>query len=209
MVKSIIFNCNGVLVNTRGIAIDIYNAIAQKKGYKLIRPEEVQAFSSMSIRERCSELGIPYHQMPVIGIAIKTRYQEHLLSLQAVKGIPELLQSLRNQGYRLGMLTSNSQRNTQTFLTNNGIDIFDYEHYSHNPFTKRKAIQQYINKYKPDKDTLLYVGDELRDIQACRQAGIRCIGVTWGYDSPSLLEQGSPDYIAEVPEDILSYLTGR
>lgn len=209
MVKSIIFNCNGVMVNTRGIAIEIYNSIAQKKGYKLISPEEIHTFSSMSIRQRCNALGIPFHHMPVIGIAIKRRYQEHLLNLQAVNGIPELLQNLRNEGYHLGMLTSNLQRTTRAFLANNGIDIFDHEHYSHHPFTKRKAIQQYIYKNKSDKDTLLYVGDELRDIQACRRAGIRCIGVTWGYDSRALLQQGNPDYIAEAPEDILFYLTGR
>jgi phosphoglycolate phosphatase len=55
-------------------------------------------------------------------------------------------------------------------------------------------------------DELLYVGDELRDIEACKKAGVRIVAVAWGYDPLPLLVSGNPDGIAKTPEELLRFV---
>ena len=41
---------------------------------------------------------------------------------------------------------------------------------------------------------MLYVGDEVRDIRACRRAGIDVAAVDWGYNTRASLAQARPTY---------------
>ena len=49
---------------------------------------------------------------------------------------------------------------------------------------------------------MIYVGDELRDIESCKKLGVPIVAVTWGYDSPQLLLSGNPDHIANTPGEL-------
>ena len=50
------------------------------------------------------------------------------------------------------------------------------------------------------------IGDEVRDIEAARAAGIACGAVTWGYAAPEALTALKPDLVFERIEDIVSQL---
>ena len=43
----------------------------------------------------------------------------------------------------------------------------------------------------------LYIGDEVRDIDACRKTGIRIISVTWGFNSKEALCRKNPDFLVD------------
>src|SRR6478735_10732690 len=128
MKKVILFNFNGTIVNTKLLAIDIFNEIAKKQGYKKISEEEVLHLSTLSIRDRCKMLNVPIYKMPLVGIAIKRRYQTFIPNLTPVIEISEMLKELKKQGYKLGFLTSNNQNKIDEFLINNTINSFDYSH---------------------------------------------------------------------------------
>ncbi|MGG0747334.1 HAD-IA family hydrolase [Priestia megaterium] len=206
MNKVILFNFNGTIVDTKFLAIDIFNEIASKQEYKKINKEEVPYLSTLSIRERCKVLNVPIHKMPLIGISIKRRYQQYIANLEPVRGISEVLEELKNQGYKLGFLTSNNYNVTNDFLTNNSIEFFDYNHYSFNPFSKSKDISSFLKKYRLKKNEVIYIGDELRDIKAAKKNGLVCIATSWGYDSVNLLNRGHADFIAKQPNDILDII---
>ncbi len=209
MREVILFNFNGTVVDTKFLAIDIFNEIASKQGYKKINKEEVSYLSTLSIRERCKLLNVPIHKMPLIGIAIKRRYQKYIAHLKPVDGIREVLEELKNQGYKLGFLTSNNYNVINDFLTNNSLEFFDYNHYSFNPFSKSKDISSFLKKYKLKRNEVIYIGDELRDIKAAKKHGLICIATSWGYDSVDLLNRGHADFIANQPNDILDIIPKR
>ena len=48
----------------------------------------------------------------------------------------------------------------------------------------------------------MYVGDEVRDIEACRKVGVKIITVTWGWESPDAILKATPDFIAQTLKDI-------
>ncbi|MCY9024088.1 HAD-IA family hydrolase [Priestia megaterium] len=207
MNKVILFNFNGTIVNTKNLAIDIFNEIAEKQGYKKINEEEVPHLSTLSIRDRCKTLNVPIYKMPLVGIAIKRRYQTYIPNLKPVLGISEVLKELKKQDCKLGFLTSNNKNETNEFLINNSIDIFEYNHYSFNPFSKSRDISSFLKNNRLKKDEVIYVGDELRDIKAAKKNGLFCVAVSWGYDSLELLNTGDADFIANQPKDILRLLS--
>ena len=51
------------------------------------------------------------------------------------------------------------------------------------------------------------IGDEVRDIEAARAAGIACAAVAWGYAAPEALAAHAPDMMFREMRDI-ERLTG-
>ncbi|WP_407545339.1 HAD-IA family hydrolase [Priestia sp. HNGD-A6] len=206
MKKVILFNFNGTITNTKFLAIDMYNEIAEKQGYKRILEEDVPYLSTLSIRNRCKVLNLPLYKMPLVGIAIKRRSQKYISNLKPVAGIKETLEFLKKEGYKLGFTTSNNQGVINEFLINNSINIFDYSHFSFSPLSKSKDISSFLKKYDLNKEEVVYVGDELRDIKAAKKNGLFCIAVSWGFDSVELLNTGHADKIITKPKEILDIL---
>ncbi|WP_187329412.1 HAD family hydrolase [Halomicronema hongdechloris] len=48
------------------------------------------------------------------------------------------------------------------------------------------------------------MGDEVRDIEATRQTGIRSVAVTWGFNSENVLADHHPNFLVLAPEQLLA-----
>ena len=105
----------------------------------------------------------------------------------------------------MSVLSSNTEDNIAAFLKKNGLELFEHIR-SSNLFGKDKAIGRFMRQLGLQTDELLYVGDELRDIEACKKAGVRIVAVAWGYDPLPLLVSGNPDGIAKTPEELLRFV---
>ena len=55
---------------------------------------------------------------------------------------------------------------------------------------------------------IVYIGDEVRDVEAAKAMGVKIVSVTWGFQSKQILERGEPDYIAEKPKELEKILGG-
>ena len=92
----------------------------------------------------------------------------------------------------MGILTSNSSQNVKEFLKNHQLDVFDFTHSVSKFWGKSSGLKRLIRKYKLKPDHLLYIGDEIRDLEAAKKAGIRFAAVTWGYNSSKALKACHP-----------------
>lgn len=206
MVKYIIFDFDGTLVKSRTLAVDLFNELSDKYGYEKMAYEEVEAFSKMTIMERVQELNVPILKFPVLLKEMKQLYKNHIVELDLVEGIPELLYGLKSKGYQLGILSSNTTENINQFLTTHNISIFDYVFVASNIFGKDKAIKKLIQHYKLPKDQVLYIGDEIRDAEACHKIGVSFVGVSWGFDSVELLSKGRYKALVYDPMEVYEAL---
>nr|WP_051459448.1 HAD-IA family hydrolase [Paenibacillus zanthoxyli] len=116
--------------------------------------------------ERIQKLNVPILKFPMLVREMKQLYRNYVIGLDLVDGASDLLYGLKNQGYQLGILSSNTEDNINHFLVANQIQIFDYVFVASNLFGKDKAIKKLINHYNLPKDQVLYIGDELRDVEA-------------------------------------------
>ncbi len=55
----------------------------------------------------------------------------------------------------------------------------------------------------------IYAGDSDVDVQTAHNAGLPCIGVTWGFRSKGVLEEAGADFLVDTPEQLLEIVMGQ
>jgi phosphoglycolate phosphatase len=69
-------------------------------------------------------------------------------------------------------------------------------------FGKASKFRQVLRQTGVAAANAIAIGDETRDIEASRKAGIACGAVGWGYATPVLLRTHNPDHLFDAPADI-------
>ncbi|MEW9701179.1 HAD-IA family hydrolase [Paenibacillus sp. SI8] len=207
MAKHILFDFDGTLVDSRALLVKLYNEMAVQHRFRIIRDQDLAPLRSLSIYERVERLGVPVLQIPKLAMAGRVRYQENIRTLHIVPGMKEIIARLSAQGVRSSILSSNSAGNIRLFLKHNKLDgsfkeIITAKHL----FGKHNSIRKIMKQWGVSPSQIIYVGDELRDIEACKKLGVPIIAVTWGYDAPDLLHSGNPNYLVNSPAELLKIL---
>ncbi|MFD0698271.1 HAD-IA family hydrolase [Paenibacillus sp. GCM10027628] len=207
MIRHILFDFDGTLVDSRALFVKLYNEMAVQYRFRPILEQDLTLLRSLSISERVERLGVPVLQIPKLAMAGRLRYQENIRTLHIVPGMKEVLARLSAQGLKSSILSSNSAGNIRLFLRHNKLEGAFKEIISSKPlFGKHHAIRKMMKDRGTTPSQMIYVGDELRDIEACKKLGVPIIAVTWGYDAPDLLRSGKPDYMANSPAELLKIL---
>ena len=72
--------------------------------------------------------------------------------------------------------------------------------------TKAERIKQVLDQTRQTPDEAFMIGDAVSDLHQGRQAGVRTIAVTWGFQSRERLELEKPDFVVDRPEQLLEIL---
>jgi len=70
-------------------------------------------------------------------------------------------------------------------------------------FSKKEKILYAIKKYSTAPDDIYYIGDTAGDIKEGKQAGVKTVGVTWGWHSKEKMAASKPDYLFDSPQELL------
>ena len=207
MIRHVLFDFDGTIVDSMAVAARLINLAAAKYKFRPIGEEELTRLRALPILERFRALHIPMYKIPAMAIELMKRYQKHIASLCPFDGISEVLRELSQKGLSLSILSSNSRSNVVEFLRRNDLDFFDSVHGISSLFGKDKAIGGFMRNHGLERNELVYVGDEHRDIMACKANGIPVVAVSWGYDPVELLAEAGPDFIASSPSEIVHFIT--
>ena len=115
----------------------------------------------------------------------------------------DTLTALKAQGYRLGIVTSNTRSTVDSFLNTQQLDsLFDFVHAGRGLLGKARILRRLVKQYRLQPAEVLYIGDETRDVEAAQQVAIATIAVSWGFNSRVVLEQQNPDVIIDDPREL-------
>jgi len=137
-------------------------------------------------------------------MTLSKEMHSHMDVVDPYDGIVEMLHQLQEIGYSIGVLTSNQTALVQEFFKKHNFPIFDFVVSEKTIFGKDKALKRIIKRYGLEKDQILYVGDEPRDVTASRKAGVHVIGVTWGLAGVEGFEKTAPDKLVKSPKELLN-----
>lgn len=197
------FDFDGTLADTMPWFNSILNTVADKYGFRKIDAAERDQLRHRDASEILKFLGIPLWKLPAIMAHVRTLMQEIDPSVHLFDGIPDALARLKAGGLRLAVVSSNSLENVQRVLGSDTAALFDDYECGTDLFGKAAKIDRLLQRHGTPPERFLLVGDEMRDIDAARKAGVRVGSVAWGYNHVDALRDRGPDelfmQVAELP----------
>ncbi len=123
------------------------------------------------------------------------------------------LEALKNQGYRLAIVTNKPYRFVPTMLKSYEIETcFDIV-LGGDSLEKCKPdplpLNHILAEWNLDKSQLLMVGDSKNDIFAAKSAGVASIGLTYGYNYGEDIGLCGPDAVFDHFSDILTWVNAQ
>ncbi len=209
MPKTVIFDFDGTIADSipsNAVILKVFNQIAGENNFKNITMEEIENLRNVGLYESIKLLKIPVLKLPFLARRVRKVLKVDETVVEPIKNMPQVLNSLKKQGVSLGILTSNKKQTVEKFLKKHELEVFDFIHSQTNLFGKDKSLKSLLKKHKLDKNMVIYVGDEIRDIQATKKTGISMIAVTWGYNNKKGLEKFDPEFLAERPMQLKTIL---
>lgn len=115
------------------------------------------------------------------------------------KGLEPVIKQLA-EDHVLYVVSSNGIGIISSFLERNKIDQYFSNIYGNvGLFSKAQAIKRVMKREQFEASKSIYIGDEVRDIEAAKKIGMPIISVTWGYNGKEILRKYQPDYLVDSP----------
>jgi phosphoglycolate phosphatase len=128
-------------------------------------------------------------------------YREHKLDYTHLyPGVTDALQVLFQQKVAMAVLTNKPVNVSRAIVEGLGVGHYFFQVYGGNSFEQKKphpvGIEALCDEARTAPERTLMVGDSSVDIQTARNAGVRSVGCTWGFQ-PETLVTHPPDWLIE------------
>ena len=201
--RLVLWDFDGTLADTLTCTIEAYNRAAGRHGFR--RLEDVSAARSLPPLVLLRSLGIPLLKLPSLVAEVLEDLRGRMAEVRLFPGIAEVLRDLHAAGRPMSILSSNARENILTCLRANEVERFFESVVGYRRlFGKGRPLRRLLRARGVAGHEAVYIGDEVRDIEAARQAGMGVVAVTWGYQARTLLEERAPDHLIDRPDQVLS-----
>jgi len=203
----VIFDLDGTLVDSFPWFLRNVNDVADRFGFRRVADGDVEALRHTSTREILARLEVPLWKLPVIARHMRRLKAEQAASIALFDGADTMLRTLAAAGLRLALVSSDSEANARVKLGEAAALFSDFD-CSASIFGKAAKFRRILRRAAIDATQAIAIGDETRDIEAARAAGIACGAVTWGYAAPNALKALGPDLVFDRMDDVARVLIG-
>lgn len=211
MYKNILFDFDGTVFDTvEGIAKSVQYAL-NKHG--LDAPlDALRCFAGPPLNEKYIEV---FHVSPELADIMvwdfRERYQP--IGIYESKPFPKiewLLTELSASGKKLAITTLKPLFMAEELLNRSGIkryfDLVRGNGEEEGKYTKAQIIRSAMEQLHAAPEETILIGDTKYDILGAHEAGVKAVGVRYGYAAEGELEAAGADYILDTIEDVREFL---
>ena len=211
-----IFDLDGTLTNTLESMTYSVNLTLKEMGLSQITKDQCRMFvgngARVLIEESLKVSGDPKASRIEEGMKIYGRIfdQNCTYHVTPYEGIPEMLKALKDRGIHLAVLSNKPDRQTVKVVKEIfGDNIFDYAQGQKDGIRRKPApdgVWYLMEQMQVSKEECLYIGDSEVDAATGKNAGLKTIGVLWGFRDRKTLETAGADHLIERPEELLQFV---
>jgi phosphoglycolate phosphatase len=202
--KHVVFDFDGTLADSLPVVIELAKELVP--GFEL-SDEEIAKLRNMSARQVIKYSGIPYWKLLRLLVKGKKIFAGRVDEVQLFKGIPAVLKQLHQDGFQLSIVSSNTEDTIRQILAREDVEQYIGAIYGNlGLFNKSRAFKKVLRDQKTTRTDMVYVADEVRDIDSSKKSHIPIVSVTWGYNGKDILEHSSPTYLVDTPKQLLAIL---
>lgn len=207
-----LFDFDGTLADSAADLSRAVNCLRTARGLHELPLEDLRPHASAGARGLIGAgLGIlPEHpEFQALRDAFLRHYERDIcVETRLFPGVGELLAAIEARGLRWGIVTNKSTKLTRVLAKALALDARaacvvcgdTTPHLKPHPASLLRAAQELALA----PQDCIYLGDDLRDIQAAKAAGMRSVAVEWGYGEG--FAAWHADAIIARPLDLLSHL---
>lgn len=214
--KACIFDLDGTLTNTLESMTYSVNLTLKEMGLSQITKDQCRMFvgngARVLIEESLKVSGDPKASRIEEGMKIYGRIfdQNCTYHVTPYEGIPEMLKALKDRRIHLAVLSNKPDRQTVKVVKEIfGDNIFDYAQGQKDGIRRKPepdGVWYLMEQMQVSKEECLYIGDSEVDAATGKNAGLKTIGVLWGFRDRKTLETAGADHLIERPEELLQFV---
>ncbi len=205
--KAIIFNWDGVVVDSLPTNFEIYKVIEKKIGRKIFADDANGDDFELDWRNHFKRVNINDEKTHKRAAEI---YHEELEKLEKdikpFPGIKKVIKAL-NQNYKLGIVSNTQSKSIERKMNELGIKKY-FNVIIGGEFSILKPdpgqVVECMRKLNVRPEETIYIGDMDHDITTGRNAKVKIVvAVTYGFHSEKKLKNLNPDIVVNSPKELM------
>jgi len=209
-VAGVLFDWDGVLLDSLGAAFNVYNKIFARVGTKMLTRDEYLELQSPNWYEFYVKVGLPKPLWKEVDHEWLRLYEEEKPGLHP--DALRCLSALKESGLRLALVSNGSRTRVEKELTRFGLGRFfeavvfgeKKEELKPSPVMVQRALGA-LGVKPPD---VVYVGDSPADVQAAKNAKVHSVAIARGPIQAERLRREEPDWMFADLDEMANFLLG-
>ena len=214
--KACIFDLDGTLTNTLESMTYSVNLTLEEMGLSKITKDQCRLFVGNGARVLMEK------SLKAAGDTDASRIEEGMeiygrifdrnctYHVTPYEGIPEMLKALKDKGIHQAVLSNKPDRQTvKVVKAIFGEELFDYAQGQKEGIRRKPepdGVWYLMEQMHVSKEECLYIGDSEVDAATGRNAGLKTIGVLWGFRDRKTLETAGADDLIDRPDELLQFV---
>ena len=214
--KACIFDLDGTLTNTLESMTYSVNLTLEEMGLSKITKDQCRLFvgngARVLIEKSLKAAGDTDASRIEEGMEIYGRIFDRNCTYHVTpyEGIPEMLKALKDKGIQLAVLSNKPDRQTvKVVKAIFGEELFEYAQGQKEGIRRKPepdGVWYLMEQMHVSKEECLYIGDSEVDAATGRNAGLKTIGVLWGFRDRKTLETAEVDDLIDRPDELLQFV---
>lgn len=213
MNKLIIFDLDGTLIDSLPDIYDCVNLTLAHFNYPLRQKSEIRQFIGNGARNLIKQ---SFGNIKGKELDEKLAFYNHIYTNGGspktclFDGVDQLLYALKEQGYKLAILTNKPQMTTdkvyEKYLSQFNFDMVVGQSGSVKCKPDPTATLNILQKLNVEKENTIFIGDGETDYLTSKNAGVKNVSVLWGYRDKDQLEKVGASNFANQIKDIFTLI---
>lgn len=218
MIKAILFDLDGTLLDTLDDLANSVNYALEFSGLSKRSREEIRRFVGNGVQTLMKRALPETHKedskaKQIMLEAFSTHYEVHSNDLTApYYGILEMLETLSLSSYRLAVLSNKPHEALVDLCHKHFNNQFEKVYGAREGVPKKPSsipLLSLIEEMGLSPQEVIYVGDSEVDIETAKNANVEIIAVNWGFRDDGDLKALAPDKIVSHPDEIVAYVLSK
>jgi len=196
-----IFDFDGTLADSLPWFRASFHDVIARFDLTPVSANELEGLRGLSAREIMARLNVSMWQLPAIVSDMRKRKLAAASEISLFDGIPAMLTDLQRLDIKTAIVSSDSEASVRQVLgpTTTQITRFDC---GAALFGKHWKFRRVARKLGVKPSETICIGDEIRDIDAAKAAGMDSGAVAWGYALPAALQAAGPTHLFNSIEEM-------
>ena len=211
---AVFFDLDGTLVDTADDLAAPVNHMREARGLKPLPLEEYRPFASAGSRGLLHiGLGATTDDpdYPALRTEFLNRYEQEIaVHSRLFDGMPELLAWLEANGIRWGVISNKLEYLVRRLVQQLGLGHRLALAYGGDTAPRAKPwpdpLKMALQETGLTARQCVYIGDDLRDIQAAHAVDMPAVAAAYGYGNPNEIPQWKADHVVTSPQEFLAML---